>query len=83
MNYSPLGFNTMIYQDPCCGSQIPADTIVHVNDPLDFAIGPTVDTAITDSSAAAAAAISTKKSSWPWWIVIAVGYLYYKEQQGV
>ena len=77
MNYSPLGFNTMIYQDPCCGNQIPTDTIVDINAPIDSALGPSVDTAIPDSSAAPA------KSSWPWWIVIAIGYLYYKEQQGV
>jgi len=36
-----LGFNTMIYQDPCCGSQIPADTIVDMN--------ASVDTAMPDS----------------------------------
>jgi len=71
MNYSALGFNTMIYQDPCCGSQIPANTVVDMN--------ASVDSALPDSSAAT----TTKKSSWPWWIVIAAGYLYYKEQQGV
>jgi len=71
---APLGFDLMVYRDPCEEMKnIPASTQIDET--------ASVDTAIRTDVARNVSTVA--RTGWPWWILVVLGYLYYKEQQGV